>query len=362
MASQDEKTAADIEQDVAQTRGRMDETLDALQHKMSPGQLVDQALSYARSGPGEYFSGLGQTIKYNPMPVALVGIGLAWLMMSDSRGSRRGAQAREADWEGYDHYPEEDYGDYEDYYYEPTDIVQEDELVVTEGEEANLRGLGEPAPAAGGIAVGVAPAEDIETLDEEPEGTQASKTGAKDRMGQAKRKAGEGIGRAQARSTEFAQSARSGMSRASGGARRSAASARRGMGRMGSGARRQAMLAKSRGQQLFFEQPLVLGALGIALGAALGAGMPSTRREDELMGERRDELIRRTRQMGAEQAQRAQRAAAAAGEAARDEADRQGLTREGAEQQIDEARGKVEKVAGAAREAAAREADKPSTS
>lgn len=32
MASQGEKTVADIEQDVAETRGRMDETIDALLH------------------------------------------------------------------------------------------------------------------------------------------------------------------------------------------------------------------------------------------------------------------------------------------------------------------------------------------
>jgi hypothetical protein len=356
MASQDRKTAADIEQDVAQTRGRMDETLEALQHKMSPGQLVDQVLKYTRGGPGEYFSGLGQTIKYNPVPVALVGIGLAWLMMSDSKGSRRDVEAKEEDWEDY--YPEEDYGDYEDYAYQPTDIVHEDELVVVPGAEAEERGLDQPAPMPGEANAGVTPSERVKPFGEEEGGEEARESAAKDKIGQAKRKVGEGIGRAQVRSSKFAQSARSGMSRASGGARRSAASARRGAGRMGSGARRQAMLAKSRGQQLLFEQPLVLGALGIALGAALGAAMPSTRREDEMMGEKRDELIGRTRQMGAEQAQRAQRTAAAAGEAARDEAERQGLTREGAEQQIDEAREKVEKVVDAAREAAEKEVDK----
>jgi hypothetical protein len=41
------------------------------------------------------------------------------------------------------------------------------------------------------------------------------------------------------------------------------------------------------------EQPLILGVLGFALGAALGAGLPATRREDELMGEMRDAYVHR---------------------------------------------------------------------
>ena len=38
------------------------------------------------------------------------------------------------------------------------------------------------------------------------------------------------------------------------------------------------------------EQLLALGAMGIALGALLAATVPPTRREDELMGQKSDEL------------------------------------------------------------------------
>lgn len=38
------------------------------------------------------------------------------------------------------------------------------------------------------------------------------------------------------------------------------------------------------------EQPLALGALGIAIGALLGGSLPSTRREDRLMGEASDRV------------------------------------------------------------------------
>jgi hypothetical protein len=53
-------------------------------------------------------------------------------------------------------------------------------------------------------------------------------------------------------------------------------------------------------RRLIDEQPLILGALGIAVGAALGASLPRTRQEDRLMGEARDELLHRADETGGE--------------------------------------------------------------
>jgi hypothetical protein len=77
-----------IEADLDRTRAQVGHTLDMLQHKFSPGELFDQALNYVRSnGGGEFASNFKQTIARNPLPVALIGVGLAWLMMSGRRGS-----------------------------------------------------------------------------------------------------------------------------------------------------------------------------------------------------------------------------------------------------------------------------------
>jgi hypothetical protein len=54
---------------------------------------------------------------------------------------------------------------------------------------------------------------------------------------------------------------------------------------------------------LMREQPLVLGAIGVALGAAVGALLPSTTAEDRLMGETRDAVadrVQTTAQQGYE--------------------------------------------------------------
>src|SRR4051794_23165308 len=71
----------DIQAEIARTRSEMDATLSAIEQRLTPGQLVDQGLDYLRrSGAREFASNLGTSVKDNPLPVSLVGIGLAWLM------------------------------------------------------------------------------------------------------------------------------------------------------------------------------------------------------------------------------------------------------------------------------------------
>lgn len=72
-----------IEQDLAQTRARMDRRLDQLGDRLAPNQLVNDALAHVTGGDGADFA---QTLiakaKANPVPAALAGIGIAWLMTS----------------------------------------------------------------------------------------------------------------------------------------------------------------------------------------------------------------------------------------------------------------------------------------
>jgi hypothetical protein len=84
--------------------------------------------------------------------------------------------------------------------------------------------------------------------------------------------------------------ARASASDISGRAQRTVERARAGAGQVGSAVREQARRVHSGYQNMVNEHPLVLGLLAFAVGAAVAASLPRTRREDELMGEASDRL------------------------------------------------------------------------
>ena len=79
-----------IERDLAATRTRMDRRLDELGDKLAPNQLVSDTLTQVTGGNGAAFA---QTLiakaKANPIPAALVGVGIAWLMASSQNNASR---------------------------------------------------------------------------------------------------------------------------------------------------------------------------------------------------------------------------------------------------------------------------------
>src|SRR3546814_854709 len=82
-----------IEGEIQRTRTEIDHTLEAIQERLSPQHLMTEAVDYMRAGPGEFASNLGQAIKNNPLPVALVGLGIGWLAVSGPRGRLSDHQA-----------------------------------------------------------------------------------------------------------------------------------------------------------------------------------------------------------------------------------------------------------------------------
>jgi hypothetical protein len=85
MANQSEK----LERDAGRTRAQLSEALEELRARMTPGQVIDQLIDYAREGPGAGFGrNLAREIRENPLPLVLIGIGIAWLMVASSRSSR----------------------------------------------------------------------------------------------------------------------------------------------------------------------------------------------------------------------------------------------------------------------------------
>jgi hypothetical protein len=75
----------------AQVRTRLTETLEELRAGMT-GQVVELA-DYARESPiAEFFRNLAREIRENPLPLTLIGAGLAWLIIASSQSSRARAK------------------------------------------------------------------------------------------------------------------------------------------------------------------------------------------------------------------------------------------------------------------------------
>src|SRR3569833_806481 len=91
---EDNRRPEEIENDIERTRAEVSSTIDAIQSRLTPGQMMDQAFAYARTSlPADFGANLGNTVRDNPVPVALIGVGIGWLMMlgqnSDGRARAR---------------------------------------------------------------------------------------------------------------------------------------------------------------------------------------------------------------------------------------------------------------------------------
>src|SRR5947207_7438064 len=85
MTSQSEQ----FEREAEETRWQLAGTLEELRDRMTPGRVVDQVIDYTRDSPAaEFIRNLGREVRENPMPLVLIGIGIAWLMVASSRSSR----------------------------------------------------------------------------------------------------------------------------------------------------------------------------------------------------------------------------------------------------------------------------------
>ena len=87
----EQKTAEEIEAEIDRVRARMDATLDEIEHRLSPRELLrDGVSSISRLEAGRYALQLAALARRYPMPAAVAGITLAGLLVARRRysGSR----------------------------------------------------------------------------------------------------------------------------------------------------------------------------------------------------------------------------------------------------------------------------------
>jgi|GEM_PF-2215263 len=84
----DNRSPREIEADLERNRDRIGDRIDRLESRLSPGELFDQAWRYASKKRADgTTSRLQDAVVNNPLPVTLIGLGLAWMALSGSEGS-----------------------------------------------------------------------------------------------------------------------------------------------------------------------------------------------------------------------------------------------------------------------------------
>jgi hypothetical protein len=88
---------AEVEREIARTRGEFGATLAVLRHKLAVRHLVEKGFDMAKDSFAGYdVMGQGlEIIRANPVPVALIGLGVAWLVAANAASEEQLAAARQ---------------------------------------------------------------------------------------------------------------------------------------------------------------------------------------------------------------------------------------------------------------------------
>ncbi len=218
------KTSAEIEREVEETRGRIDQTVEALKDKMQPKEMFDEATKMMSGASNKVLTTAVEQLRENPIPIALIGLGVAWLAIGQTRRSS------DTSYRGAGYYPT-----YEGYDTE-------------ESLRAKVKAKADAAKAklAAGAETAKHKLSDVQHM-------------AADGVSDIRDKAGEYAHLAQDKAGEYGRA------------------------------------AKRRFDDTLDSEPLVIGAIGLAVGAAIGASLPSTPVERRYIGPARAKVADRAK-------------------------------------------------------------------
>lgn len=272
---QDTRSPEEIEADINKTRSHLDDTLSDFQERFSSDHMMHSAMEYVKSDSArDYFSNLGRSVRDNPLPAAMIGVGIGWLIYSQNSSSshndvptrfndKRQKQARHA---AADTTPQTH--EYDELYDEPLF----DEPLYSEGASVDQYSSGQSGQNHDG--------------------------GLRQRASDAMHGAGDRARNMKSGAGEKAHNLKSGASDR--------------MHRMKQGSSDRLHGASSRARDagswlsdMAHDNPVAAGALGLAAGALLGSLLPASRAEQRAMGDTRDHLVDRASEMGSEQLDRA---------------------------------------------------------
>lgn len=273
-----------IEADVRKSRHRLNNTLEQLGSKFSPGQMLDDGLGLIQDQAGYVANEVGRQIRKNPVPIALIGLGIAWLVMSnrsrsddigaeDNEHRRRYQSIEEARW-ATPRMPDEDDAAYDervhDAYAKALDLTQKADEAAHDFKERVKRTVEEIQHAASRTGARIS-----HTLAKTGRRVSSAVSDASRNWGDTPRKIGGLASDARHLAEEQAE-------------------------RLG----HVAVEARHRAERFYDQSPLTAGAVALAVGALIGGATPLSRAEQRTLRGVGDRLAR----TGADLAERGARA------------------------------------------------------
>jgi hypothetical protein len=295
--SDDARDPAAIQREIEETQARLSETLDRIQDRLAPRQLMDQAYDMIRNTTSDTASNVGGLVRDNAIPLTLIGAGLAWLMWSTTGGSdtvrdaagRVGRQSR--------------------------GLTSRARDTWNDARDTVTRTASDLADQAGDLAGRVRGRADdtASSLQDRTQDASGSASGYRDRAAGYARNAGDqarGYGQS---AVDYGRGALD-QARDYGGA-----------------VQDRAREYNENFWDMIDEHPLVAGVMGLALGAAIGATIPASSYEEEWLGDIGERMWEQGRQYGSDAVERVTEVARSAVQAGT-EAARNAATEEAREQ------------------------------
>jgi Protein of unknown function (DUF3618) len=275
-----DRSVGELEREVDRERERVSATIDELQARASVGSLVDQLVKAVGENGGEVSRNLGRSLRDNPLAAMLTGVGLAWLMAGSGR-PRDEAQ----DWD---------------------DRVNDD---LRYGRD-RLSEAPTPSASFGSSAEGAWPRSEYS----DP-ATETDEGGLRERVAGVAGRVGEGVsdavGGVRERASEMSHAASAGLTRAGHAIRETGGAVRHRAGAARRSATGTSHYMRNGVDTLIEDQPLVAGAIAMALGAAIGGALPRSRVEDRMFGEQSDRAMESVRTLAKDQGAKVQATASA---------------------------------------------------
>jgi ElaB/YqjD/DUF883 family membrane-anchored ribosome-binding protein len=312
----DEPMTWRYERDAEQTRHRIAAGLDELNNRMTLGQVFDEMLTYARGGSGTFFRALSNASRDNPVPSLLIAAG-AMMFLSEKMGLNRYITPRSGDTNGAPSHR--------------ADVRNSSARAGDAASSAVSAAASSARTTADSVRSGASTAADYagEKVSDIADGLKKGAEAVGGTVSSAAQQAREAVHDLRDQASDAGEKIKRGAQSLSESVQDYSAAARDQVANTAEQATqetiRSARQAKDTIVSFVHEQPLLSAAIGLAVGAAIAAILPSTKTEDELMGEKADAIKDAVGEVASDQFQKAKTAAGTVAQEAMSAAQREGL-------------------------------------